>query len=106
MPEAAVNEITDHDGQHAHAQRQCRPLACLAVLCATLLLGACASSPGMHFDPKAPVTAIGPDAMPNITPITLEVVRNQRTMAQREVEKLDELYGKPQPYLIGPGDIV
>lgn len=101
-----MNEITDHDGQHRNAQRQGRPLACLAMLCATLMLAACASSPGMHFDPKAPVGAVGPDAMPNITPITLEVVRNQRTMAQREVEKLDELYGKPQPYLIGPGDIV
>ena len=101
-----MNKITDHDGQHRKTQRQGRPLACLAMLCATLMLAACASSPGMHFDPKAPVGAVGPDAMPNITPITLEVVRNQRTMAQREVEKLDELYGKPQPYLIGPGDIV
>ncbi|MGO4325709.1 polysaccharide biosynthesis/export family protein [Cupriavidus sp. 2TAF22] len=96
--------------QHSTGQlaerRGSSPLACLAMLCAALLLGACSSSPGMHFDAKAPVSAIGPDAMPNITPITLDLVRSQKNVAQRELDKLDELYGKPEPYRIGAGDIV
>ncbi|WP_454727547.1 MULTISPECIES: polysaccharide biosynthesis/export family protein [Cupriavidus] len=76
------------------------------MLGAALLVGACAGSPGMHFDAMAPVTAVGPDAKPDITPITLDLVRNQRNVAQRELDKIDELFATPEPYRIGPGDII
>jgi len=114
-----VNETIDQEARgtdeqrdeprsgQAHGRRRAgRPLAAFAMLCAALLGGACASSPGMHFDAKAPVTAVGPDATPDITPITLDLVRNQRNVAQRELDKIDELFATPEPYRIGPGDIV
>lgn len=81
-------------------------LSRIVVVASAGLLAACAASPGMHFDTKAPVDAIGPDAVPHITPITLDLVRELRTRSKPENEHVEELFAKPEPYRIGPGDII
>ncbi|AOY97095.1 multidrug MFS transporter [Cupriavidus sp. USMAA2-4] len=78
---------------------------CLA-LGACVLLGACAASPGMHFSAGAPVSAMGPDAIPEVTPITLELVRELRNKAPVANQDVEALFGQPQPYRIGTGDII
>ena len=66
---------TDAAGTAAMARARCLALG------ACVLLGACAASPGMHFSAGAPVSAMGPDAIPEVTPITLELVRELRNKA-------------------------
>lgn len=84
-----------------------RRYAVLALpLLASALLAACAASPGMMFDSKAPVKAVGPDAVPDVTPITLDLVRELRTKIKPSNEHVEELYAPAQPYRIGPGDII
>lgn len=46
----------------------------LTILVATALLAACAASPGMYFDNKAVVSAIGPEVVPKVTPDRKSVV--------------------------------
>ncbi|WP_193752528.1 polysaccharide biosynthesis/export family protein [Cupriavidus sp. IDO] len=60
----------------------------------------------MHFDSKASVMAVGPDAKPDVTPITLDLVRELRNKIRPANEHVEELYAAPQPYRIGPGDII
>ncbi|GJG94630.1 multidrug MFS transporter [Cupriavidus pauculus] len=78
----------------------------LFMLAATGLLAACSASPGMYFDNKAVVSAIGPDVVPKVTPITLDLVNAQRGKPRMDNLRVDELFATPQPYLIGPGDII
>lgn len=73
---------------------------------AAALLAGCASSPGMYFDKQAPVSAIGPDAVPKITPITMDLVRELRNNSRRDNENVEELFASPQPYRVGQGDII
>lgn len=80
--------------------------ASLLALLATALLAGCAASPGMHFDSQASVMAVGPDAKPDVTPITLDLVRELRNKIRPANEHVHELYAAPQPYRIGPGDII
>ncbi|KWR86275.1 multidrug MFS transporter [Cupriavidus sp. IDO] len=80
--------------------------ASLLALLTTALLAGCAASPGMHFDSKASVMAVGPDAKPDVTPITLDLVRELRNKIRPANEHVEELYAAPQPYRIGPGDII
>ncbi|CAG9177244.1 hypothetical protein LMG23992_03451 [Cupriavidus laharis] len=87
----------------AYRDNTCRRLALLA---AAALLSACAASPGMYFDNKTVVGAIGPDAVAKVTPITLDLVREQRSKARVDNDKVDELFATPTPYLIGAGDII
>ncbi|XYJ89664.1 EPS I polysaccharide export outer membrane protein EpsA [Cupriavidus necator] len=77
-----------------------------AILCAALLLGGCAASPGMYFNPSSTVNAVGPDAKPDVTPITMELVRELRGKARPTNDRVEELFATPKPYLIGPGDII
>ncbi|MFC4344336.1 polysaccharide biosynthesis/export family protein [Cupriavidus numazuensis] len=70
------------------------------------LLSACAASPGMYFDSKAAVTAVGPDAAPKVTPITMDLVNELKKKSRNENQGVEELFAKPTPYLIGPGDII
>ncbi|GAC1413775.1 MAG: polysaccharide biosynthesis/export family protein [Burkholderiaceae bacterium] len=78
-----------------------------------LLLGSCASSPGMQFNPLAgdqgterrndsdPVTA------PMLRRITPEVVKSEQALTEQQTaEHLTSLIGQPQPYLIGSGDVL
>lgn len=78
----------------------------LAILVATGLLAACAASPGMYFDNNATVSAIGSEAVPKVTPITLDLVKAQKNRARKDNDRVDELFATPQPYVIGPGDII
>ncbi|CAJ94830.1 exopolysaccharide export protein [Cupriavidus necator H16] len=78
----------------------------LTILVATALLAACAASPGMYFDNKAVVSAIGPEVVPKVTPITLDLVKAQRNKARTDNDRVQELFATPQPYRIGPGDII
>ncbi|SPS01277.1 putative exopolysaccharide export outer membrane protein, putative precursor [Cupriavidus taiwanensis] len=77
-----------------------------AMLGAALLLGGCAASPGMHFSPTANVDAVGPDAKPDITPITMDLVRELRAKSKPTNDRVEELFATPKPYVIGPGDII
>jgi polysaccharide export outer membrane protein len=78
----------------------------LAVLGAALLLGACAASPGMYFNPDGNVAAVGPDAKPDITPITMDLVKEMRAKSKPTNQGVEELFATPTPYRIGAGDII
>nr|WP_144833660.1 polysaccharide biosynthesis/export family protein [Cupriavidus gilardii] len=78
----------------------------MAAIGAAALLAGCASSPGMYFDKHAPVAAIGPDAVPEITPITMDLVRELRQSNKRQNDDVEQLFATPEPYRIGPGDII
>ncbi|WP_354686949.1 polysaccharide biosynthesis/export family protein [Cupriavidus necator] len=95
-PDAAAQQRT-HGGRAART---------LAVLAATLLLAACAASPGMYFEPSGKVSAVGDDAVATTTPITLDLVRSLKAKPRVDNQGVEELYAKPQPYRIGPGDII
>lgn len=84
----------------------CRRAGLCAMLGAALLLGACAASPGMYFDKNATVTAVSPDAKPDITPITMDLVQEMRSKSKPVNLNVEELYDTPTPYKIGPGDIL
>lgn len=104
--EKAVNTLRPCNGSSISQTRLHRTVLHLGMLCATALLCACAASPGMYFDPKSSVSAVGPDSVPNVTPITLELVREMHAKARPTNEGVEELYATPQPYHIGPGDII
>ncbi|QEZ44070.1 polysaccharide biosynthesis/export family protein [Cupriavidus oxalaticus] len=73
---------------------------------ATVLLSACAASPGMYFEPNGKVSAVGDDAVAQTTPITLELVRSMKARPRVENQGIEALFASPQPYRIGPGDII
>ncbi|WP_432262690.1 polysaccharide biosynthesis/export family protein [Cupriavidus sp. TMH.W2] len=75
------------------------------MLGAALLLGGCAA-PGMYFNPSANVNAVGPDAKPDITPITMDLVREMRARSKPTNDHVEELFATAKPYVIGPGDII
>lgn len=78
----------------------------IAVLCSAAILSGCAVSPGMNFNAGAPAGTAGPDGVANVTPITLDLVREMRSKAKPTNEGVEELFGTPQAYRIGPGDII
>lgn len=90
----------------ACAARSRSVLSRVIIVASAGLLVACSASPGMYFDTKATVGAIGPDAVPHVTPITLDLVRELRTKSKPDNERVEELFAKPEPYRIGPGDII
>ncbi|WP_082926474.1 polysaccharide biosynthesis/export family protein [Cupriavidus sp. D384] len=85
---------------------RCRRAGLFAALGAALLLGGCAASPGMYFSPQTTVTAVGPDAKADVTPITMDLVQEMRNKVKPANLNVEQLYGTPSPYLIGPGDII
>jgi len=78
----------------------------LGTMVATVLLSACAASPGMYFEPNGKVSAVGDDAVAQTTPITLELVRSMKARPRVENQGIEALFASPQPYRIGPGDII
>ncbi|WP_439686855.1 polysaccharide biosynthesis/export family protein [Cupriavidus oxalaticus] len=78
----------------------------VSAIAAAALLAGCAASPGMYFDSKAPVSAVGANATPNVTPITLDLVRELRNKSRGENDRVEELFATPQAYRIGAGDIL
>jgi len=99
-----------HDHDQASPRPECpqwyRTLAPLSIAAAAALLGACSASPGMYFDTNAPVAAVGPDAKPDITPITLDLVHELSAERRPANLGVEELFATPQPYRIGAGDII
>ncbi|KJK25335.1 multidrug MFS transporter [Burkholderiaceae bacterium 16] len=77
------------------------------MLGACALLAACvAASPGMTMSSRATTTAMGSDAVVDVTPITLDLVRELKGKSRPTNQGVEELYATPQPYRIGPGDII
>lgn len=104
--EDAVKTSHYHTVSRSNARSPRSLAATLAMACAALLLGACAASPGMKFSASAPVGGVSPDSMPDVTPITLELVREQQAQAKPANAGVEELFGTPAPYRIGGGDII
>lgn len=102
LHDRAARRPAANDGAAAVAFRHCPTIALFA--CA--LLAGCSASPGMYFDTNAPVNAVGPDAKPDITPITLDLVREMRSERRPANKDIEELFGTPQAYRIGAGDII
>lgn len=101
-----MHRHTDNAGANGRVGWTGRALPRLAVVAVAALLSACAASPGMYFDSKAPVNAMGKDAMPDITPITLDLVHELKHKARPQNEGVEALYATPTPYRIGAGDII
>jgi len=71
------------------------------------MLAACTASPGMYFSDNIPVDPSDPNAKPpQVTPITLELVREMHDKAPPTNQGVEELFATPTPYRIGTGDII
>ncbi|WP_029043295.1 polysaccharide biosynthesis/export family protein [Cupriavidus sp. WS] len=70
------------------------------------LLASCALAPGMRFDPQRPLDPEDPESVPKVTLITPALVRALAAAAKPVNAGVDELYGEPQPYTVGVGDIL
>jgi polysaccharide export outer membrane protein len=89
--------------------------ALLALLAAAMLAG-CAYSPGMYVGSSltppvvaASASSAAQDAPPpgRLTPITPELLRQQRASRPVDISAaVKNLFGVPQPYLIGAGDVL
>ena len=95
-----------HSRCQTSATDRSRLAGLIAALGAALLLGACAASPGMYFSPDTNVSAVGPDAKPDVTQITMDLVQEMRAKSKPVNLGVEELYGTPKPYQIGAGDIL
>ncbi len=100
-----MNTCEERGGSEPGAWRQAL-LRKLALLGAAGLLSACAASPGMYFSPGSQVSAMGSEATPEVTPITMDLVREMRKAAKPANAGVEALYGTPSAYRIGPGDII
>ena len=89
----------------------------------TAILGGCAWAPGLHMSAAAEPETAGrrptlfsmlnqpaeddtppPGALQHITP---QLIRSQRaTQEVNTIEQVKHLFGQPQPYRIGPGDVL
>ena len=75
----------------------------------SLALAGCAFAPGMKFDSNSPLDPSDPASIPVITPITLKLIQQENAEHAREKLRIDnyrELIGKPQPYRMGPADVL
>lgn len=73
----------------------------------SLLLNACALSPGMHFNPSEPVDANNASTVPQVIAITPELVTEQRAERVRAVtEDYNALMAPAQPYRLGTADVL
>lgn len=78
----------------------------LLELVAISLLASCALAPGMRFDPQRPLNPEDPNSVPKVTPITLDLIREQKAAVNPTSEEVEELFDTPKPYTVGPGDIL
>lgn len=70
------------------------------------LLASCALAPGMRFDPQRPLDPEDPNTVPKVTPITPALVRAMKAAATPANADVSELFGTPEPYTAGVGDIL
>lgn len=73
-------------------------------------LSACTLVPGMQFR-KTALDPRKPERIPDITPITPQLIESQRVTAKEEAQSAFEsnyqpLFGKPGPYRIGSNDVL
>lgn len=81
-------------------------IALCAALCATVL-SACAGAPGMHISERAMAETGKPgDPPPKVTAITPQLNDELRRDAKPHNVGVEELFAAPEPYRIGPGDII
>jgi polysaccharide export outer membrane protein len=82
-----------------------RAIAAIALVSS---LGACALSPGMTFNANQLADPLDPNSKAVIKEITPSLVLEDQRARQAllDNEGIDHLFGKPGPYLIGPGDIL
>lgn len=78
----------------------------MVTVCLVPILASCAFAPGMRFDPQRPMDISDPASVPNVTPITLDLVRAGMAQQERQMEDIEQLIGRPAPYRVGPGDIL
>ncbi|MDR3095647.1 MAG: polysaccharide biosynthesis/export family protein [Paraburkholderia sp.] len=71
-----------------------------------LLLGACALSPGMRFESRAPVDPSNPNSIPEVKQITPALVRQQKDARAARSPDAKELLGTAQSYRIGASDVL
>lgn len=96
-----------------------RRVLCWSLAAAAVLLHGCAvvTTPGFEFaDPKVRTSVTlgqyvpsDPDRAPQgvITPITPALIQAQRTAVPPAIPpEVQQLFGQPQPYTIGPSDII
>lgn len=71
------------------------------------LLGACAYAPGMRFERDAQSQPGDATSVPQVTPITPSYVLEQKAIREQAADDtVRTLFGTPEPYRIGPGDIL
>lgn len=77
---------------------------------ATVVLSACSMSPGMYMGKPEDVSrALQEDGAPPgaLKPITPELIRSyDRTSTEMTRTRVQHLFGKAEPYRVGPGDIL
>lgn len=80
--------------------------ATLGAACLVATLGACTLSPGMRFRANQPVDSTRTQSIPKVQQITPALVRQQQALREAENSDVTQLLGEPQPYKIGPGDVL
>ncbi|MCP3019489.1 polysaccharide biosynthesis/export family protein [Cupriavidus basilensis] len=70
------------------------------------LLASCALAPGMRFDPQRPLDPEDPESVPKVTKITPALVRAMKAAAVPTNASVSELFGEPEAYTVGVGDIL
>ena len=70
------------------------------------LLASCALAPGMRFDPQRPLDPEDPESVPKVTQITPALVRAMKAAAVPTNASVSELFGEPEAYTVGVGDIL
>jgi len=91
--------------KNTSAARITSGFAMLGTLCAVVALAGCvAASPGMHFNAHS--SAVGGEKPTDVTPITMDLVREMQAHSRPTNAGVEELYATPTPYVIGPGDII
>lgn len=83
-------------------------LARCTALCGLLVLAGCAVVPGMGtVGPYSEPQPADPQAQGRITPISLALVNSQAQARARPLPpEVEALFGEPERYVIGPGDVV
>lgn len=112
--------LINRDHQEPRFQRKVQGLGLGVLIAATL--GGCALAPGLHMSGAADrgagqrttlLTLLSQPAEDDspppdtLTEITQQLIRQQRATQEGDsVSQVKHLFGKPQPYRIGPGDVL
>lgn len=67
-------------------------------------LAGCAAAPGMRYETQT--DASQPAAEARLVPITPDVIATLQAQQEAELKTVQPLLGRPQPYTMGPGDVL